>query len=132
MINGKHFKALFFSLCTSLMLSACSVQTKKLDVTPDIDNSFHQQGSLTTSAKWWLNFNDAQLEQLVDIGLKNNLSFTATLAKVNSAKASLGISEANLYPDLNFSSLLIGFNLRFYIGVVFIFLKLVVRYCCDF
>lgn len=104
MINRRHLQALCLSLCISLILSACSVQTKQLDVTPDIDNAFHQQGSLTTSAKWWLNFNDAQLEQLVDIGLKNNLSLSATLAKVNSAQASLGMSQANLYPSLNLTA----------------------------
>ena len=41
---------------------------------------------------------------LIEQALQNNYSLSATLARVQSAKAQLGVSSASLYPDLNFNA----------------------------
>ncbi|WOH35947.1 TolC family protein [Thalassotalea fonticola] len=87
-----------------IIVQSCSVQTKKLNLTPDLDESFSAQGSLTQPAMWWLVFEDDKLNELISLGLLQNQSLRASLASVNRARASLGLAQSNKYPNLNLSA----------------------------
>ena len=87
-----------------IIVQSCSVQTKPLNLSPDIDESFFSEGELAQSAHWWLAFEDEQLNELIALGLQQNQSLRASLANVNRAKASLGISQSKKYPDLNLTA----------------------------
>ncbi len=98
-VNGVFKYLGIFSLI--LLTTSCSIQTKKLDVTPDIDNSFIDAGQVALAANWWQSFADEKLNELVAIGLTNNQSLVSSLAKVKSASAGLTVSQSAKYPDLN-------------------------------
>lgn len=87
-----------------LLTSSCSIQTKELNVTPDIDNSFIDEGEVERATNWWQSFEDDKLNELIAIGLKNNQSLVSSLARVKSASAGLIVSQSNKYPDLNLSA----------------------------
>lgn len=90
--------------CLVLLLCSCSIQTKKLDVTPDLESSFIDEGQVALAANWWQSFNDDKLNELIAIGLENNQSLVSSLAKVKSASAGLTVSQSDKYPDLNLTA----------------------------
>ena len=59
----------------------------------------------TASLKgWWKQFNDAELDSLIDRALQSNLSLHIALARVQEARAKYGIAAANLWPSAGLSS----------------------------
>jgi outer membrane protein, multidrug efflux system len=51
--------------------------------------------------KWWDVFRDDQLQQLIRTGLTRNYDLRDAIARVEGARASLGITRSNQYPNLN-------------------------------
>jgi len=51
--------------------------------------------------KWWTDFNDPTLNQLVDEALANNLDVRAAMARVESARAQVKLSQADLFPTID-------------------------------
>ncbi|MDG1731392.1 MAG: TolC family protein [Thalassotalea sp.] len=91
-------------VCLVLLLCSCSIQTKKLDVTPDLESSFIDEGQVELAANWWQSFDDDKLNELIAIGLESNQSLVSSLARVNSASAGLTVSQSDKYPDLNLTA----------------------------
>lgn len=87
-----------------IILSACSIQTKNVEPLPVSTHAFDDKNLLLVADHWWLAFDDTQLSELVTLGLKNNASLSANLARVKSAQEALHIAEANFNPDLKLSS----------------------------
>lgn len=54
-----------------------------------------------TLAAWWKTFQDPQLDALIDLSLKNNRDMKAAQARVEEARAQLGISKGEALPWLN-------------------------------
>ncbi len=50
---------------------------------------------------WWKLFNDPQLDEMVMTAVNHNLDLELALARVEEARASLGISKADFFPSLN-------------------------------
>jgi outer membrane protein, multidrug efflux system len=63
----------------------------QLDLPPTVDNA----PSLT---RWWTTFGDPTLDKLVDEALANNLDLAAAMARVESARAQVKLSQAPLFP----------------------------------
>src|SRR5438034_11775089 len=57
-------------------------------------------------ARWWTAFGDPTLDKLVDEALANNLDLAAAMARVESARAQVLVSQADLFPtaDLAFDA----------------------------
>ena len=57
-------------------------------------------------ARWWTAFGDPTLDKLVDEALANNLDLAAAMARVESARAQVLLSQADLFPtaDLAFDA----------------------------
>jgi NodT family efflux transporter outer membrane factor (OMF) lipoprotein len=80
--------------------------------TPDIGVSIPGQWTaadsanaawVPTDATWWLEFNDPQLNQLVEEGLTKNLDVKAAIARVDQAAAAARIAGAELFPNISAS-----------------------------
>ena len=54
-----------------------------------------------TLSAWWKTFKDPQLNQLIDKTLQNNRDLQAAQARVEQARAQLGISKGEMLPWLN-------------------------------
>ncbi|HKW28819.1 MAG TPA: efflux transporter outer membrane subunit [Verrucomicrobiae bacterium] len=52
---------------------------------------------------WWRNFNDPELESLIDRAVPSNLDLRIAQARVREARAQYGIAAANLWPSADVS-----------------------------
>src|SRR5438105_13250456 len=68
----------------------------KLDLPATVENA----PQLT---RWWTAFGDPTLDKLVDEALANNLDVRAAMARVESARAQVTLSQAALFPTVALS-----------------------------
>jgi len=59
---------------------------------------------------WWELFKDEQLKQLIQVALEQNRDLKIAVERIEEARASYGISKADLYPHLNLKALGGGIN----------------------
>ena len=103
----KIYQVAFLTLF-SLLTSACASNNEfKSDIKKDINSEFLTQNSNLSSENpsdnWWLEFNDEVLNQLVDLGLKNNKDIQiANLAIVTSRQLN-NIEASTLFPSASVS-----------------------------
>ena len=71
---------------------------------PELPVSFTQSGDHQSAAHWWQEFDDAQLNQLVEEALTSNFSLKSSMARLEQAAAQANISDSGLYPILNGSA----------------------------
>ncbi|MBA5724586.1 efflux transporter outer membrane subunit [Candidatus Liberibacter sp.] len=94
----------------AIILSGCAVGPEYIE--PTIQ--FPRQISKTTlnnnnpnkditKIAWWKAFNDTQLNQLVEISLKQNLTILQAIERINSAKEQLIVAKSNYLPSLQTS-----------------------------
>jgi len=55
----------------------------------------------TVAARWWMNFNDPVINQLVATALERNLDLAAANASIHASRAQLNIAESANQPQLN-------------------------------
>lgn len=97
-------KAVCVSTLSLLLLNACTVGPDYQRPNTKVDEQWttYNDGVKTTptqDAAWWKSFNDPVLNNLIEIGYKNNLTLQSTGAKVLQAKAQLAQSVGELYPQ---------------------------------
>jgi multidrug efflux system outer membrane protein len=61
-----------------------------------------EKGASIANLPWWELFQDSVLQELIREALKSNRSLRATLARVEEARANLGIVRASLFPMVNY------------------------------
>ena len=54
-----------------------------------------------TIGQWWTNFNDPELNSLIDRAIKSNLDLRRAESRLRQARAQRGMAEAALYPNVN-------------------------------
>jgi multidrug efflux system outer membrane protein len=54
--------------------------------------------------QWWSQFNDPQLNRLIEIALAENLDVASAVARVEEARALVAVSRAALFPQLGASA----------------------------
>jgi len=89
----------FAAAMLAVALAACTTTPTappKLDLPPTVDNA----PQLT---RWWTAFGDPTLDKLVDEALANNLDVRAAMARVESARAQVTLSQADLFPTVDLS-----------------------------
>lgn len=100
-----HFLRLFAVLIPALMLSACfSMGTQSAQPNVKLPDQFSQSGSEITPSQWWLAFNDAHLNTLIEQALAGNPGLLATWSRLEQAEALARKSGAPLWPGLDASS----------------------------
>jgi NodT family efflux transporter outer membrane factor (OMF) lipoprotein len=88
-----------------LMLSACfSTGTQSAQPSVQLPDRFSQSGAEIVPSKWWLAFNDTQLNTLIAQALADNPGLLATWSRLEQARALARKSGAPLRPGLDASS----------------------------
>ena len=57
--------------------------------------------------QWWLRFNDAKLNELVETVLQNNYDLKQAAYRVDQAKAAMRVAQGGFYPTINVNA---GYN----------------------
>jgi multidrug efflux system outer membrane protein len=73
---------------------------------PDIQMPLEFQGTIEegeaiANVRWWELFEDPQLNELVTLSLENNRDLRVAIARVDEARARLGVSRADQFPTLD-------------------------------
>ena len=90
----------FLAAAVALAIAGCTTTPTAppvLDLPPASANPVGQE-ALT---RWWTAFNDPALDKLVDEALANNLDLRAAMARVETARAQVKLSQADLYPTVD-------------------------------
>ncbi len=97
-------KVLIILSSTVLLLSSCSLAPKLSTPKMDMPSKYDNKTAQSINVNWWKNFNDPILNGLIDKALKNNDDLRIAAARIKQAQAQLGITEANLYPNISSSA----------------------------
>jgi outer membrane protein, multidrug efflux system len=98
-------KKLLSSVAIVAVLSGCSLIPAYLR--PGVDTPAQWKGGkvamapASINADWWRNFDNKELDALMDLALANNNDLRAALARIHEAKADLKIAGAPLYPQVD-------------------------------
>jgi len=85
-----------------LLLLGCASAPKTIH--PDLGLKLQEKmptDSLKISTRWWLKFNDAQLDSTVEQALQQNYNLKAAAARLDAATAQATIAGAGLFPSLD-------------------------------
>ncbi|WP_428410437.1 efflux transporter outer membrane subunit [Hyphococcus sp.] len=90
---------------TALSLAACATASPPVGELAPAPATYNYAGALAetekTDALWWETFNDPALDTLVNEALSANQDIAAGLAALRSARASVRIANASLFPQLS-------------------------------
>jgi outer membrane protein, multidrug efflux system len=90
---------------TALSLAACATASPPVSELTPLPASFDYAGELADAEKsdalWWTTFSDPELDALVETALGANQDIAAGLAAVRSARASVRVANATLFPQLS-------------------------------
>ena len=98
-----------------LAIAACTVgpNYKRPDVTTPTE--FRGQGPVSDAssladAPWWAVFNDKALQALVTQALSNNLDVQVAIARIEQARAQVGVVQSATYPQIGYQAFAAGEN----------------------
>ena len=98
-MNYKHIGAV---LASALLLAGCLMGPNYKQ--PDLDLPTGEAAdnfSIFTNAKWWEVFEDSTLNELENTALTYNKDLQAAVARVDDARAAVGIATADQLPSLS-------------------------------
>lgn len=81
--------------------TACSVDIKNVPAPVNLPEKFSFSGHTRTPDRWWLTFNDAALNQLIDQALNENFTLLAAFNRLEQAQAVAKKSGSELIPAIN-------------------------------
>lgn len=91
----------------ALSLAACATASPPVSELAPTPAAYDYAGSLAKAEKvdalWWETFNDPALDTLIDKALAANQDLAAGLASLRSARASVRVANASLFPQLSAS-----------------------------
>jgi len=94
-----------FILLLTLLFISCASTPPKQDIETSVIVPTSWQNSSTIAAEidsaWWTEFNDSQLNQVLDEALSNNYDLSIAAANLQSVAAQARIAGAPLYPQAN-------------------------------
>jgi multidrug efflux system outer membrane protein len=86
-------------LSVIMLLGGCSMAPELEVKNPDLPKNVHAS-SYKIDKQWWQGFKDPNLNKLIDDAQKQSDDLKLAIANVNLAKASLGLANAERYPDI--------------------------------
>lgn len=97
-------KSRFFIFPTALLLGSCILGPDFQ--APDASGGIKWKESKSTAGthlpdKWWSLFNDRELDRFVNRALATNNDLAASKARVDTARALVGVDQAKLFPTLD-------------------------------
>jgi len=93
--------SLLAALALGAALAGCAVTQPK---PPEVDlpvTAAPTEAQRKLLERWWLAFDDAQLNRLVDEALANNLDIASAFARIELARSQLLLAQSYLYPNAN-------------------------------
>jgi NodT family efflux transporter outer membrane factor (OMF) lipoprotein len=98
----KWKQALFFTVFLILPVTACTVHKPIKDVEPEVklSGSFSIGQSLPPIDRWWKEFDNTELDLLIDEVLSENLTLRIAWARLDQARQVAKIAGAGRYPNL--------------------------------
>ncbi|AMO57997.1 hypothetical protein GZ77_19900 [Endozoicomonas montiporae] len=82
-------------------LSGCSLMpAEHTTESASLPDTFSQTGQYNTSEQWWHEFNDPQLNGLIEEALTSNFTIQSALARMEQAAAQANVAQAGLYPNI--------------------------------
>jgi len=107
-LNNKRLISISFLLAASFMLNGCSGLLSRSQYTrPEAALPSQWQASTVTgttiaaSDKWWQDFNDPTLNDLIERALKANNNLAAATVRVRRAQLSAKLTDTNLTPTVS-------------------------------
>ena len=93
-------------LMTAVLFSGCSFAPEYHRPEQKLPSSWGGEEDMRPSPgelqrEWWRRFNDAALNSLVERALAQNRNLEQSLARVDGARAALGMARAGLFPQLS-------------------------------
>jgi outer membrane protein, multidrug efflux system len=97
-------------LLSASMLSGCAVgpnyhrpavQTPPAFYGPDQSQQSQPQSTSFADLPWWQVFHDPQLQELIRTALKQNYDLQLAVERVNTARAQIGITRSNQFPQVS-------------------------------
>jgi len=97
-------------LLSASMLSGCAVgpnyhrpavQTPPAFHGPDQSQQLQPQSASIADLPWWQVFHDPQLQELIRTALKQNYDLQLAVERVNAARAQVGITRSNEFPQIS-------------------------------
>lgn len=90
-------------MSSSVLLAGCAIgpdyQRPKMDLPASHAPTPAGATAAMSSGAWWTTFNDPMLNRVMDEALKNNLDLSAAAARVNEARALLGLAVSDQLPS---------------------------------
>jgi multidrug efflux system outer membrane protein len=91
-----------------LLLPGCKVGPNYKRPDPVFDTTAYYRfdplkGDTITNVKWWELFQDEQLHDLIRIALEENQNLLIATSRIEEARAFLGFTKADLYPNITVS-----------------------------
>jgi outer membrane protein, multidrug efflux system len=101
---------LLVALLTAVPIAGCVVgpEYKRPDAAPVEQFRFQVGPSEATSIAdlpWWSIFNDRALQSLITEGLTHNYDLQVTVARVDQARALVGVARADFYPQIGYQGI---------------------------
>ena len=86
----------FFSGC-----AATQINKNYEQILLDANASSNSTANFTLERDWWKGYNQPRLNELIELGLKNNIDLAKSAIAVNKALAQAGVLQADLVPSFN-------------------------------
>lgn len=98
-----RFNKVFLSVSMILLISGCSSSHSGFEKYPykTLNESYPLNSSYNVNKEWWKGYNDAELNQYVEIALKNNIDLAQAAIKVNQALYQANLVGSDLTPTFN-------------------------------
>ena len=107
--TGSMTPRLLAGLLTAVALAGCAVgpSYKRPDVI--VDKEFKSQVGPSEAASiadlpWWQVFNDKALQGLITQAMEHNYDLQAAVARIDQARALVGVTKADLYPQVGYQA----------------------------
>jgi len=102
------FKSLFAGvIILSVFLYSCKLgpnYVRPIEPLPKTYSQNFPSDSSIANIPWWKFFNDSVLDTIILVTLENNKDLKSSIARMNEARAAIGIARADLYPYVNYSA----------------------------
>ena len=99
--NLRHWRNNHWMVGPNYVTPATDVADRYLDVdSPSIDPTAQVE------SRWWMQFNDPELDQLIELLLEQNLTLKSVAERITEARALRNIAAANLLPQDQAAALL--------------------------
>ena len=102
-VNDMKKNLTYISLfCGALLLSACAtIGAMPTDVASELNYTAEIKEKYKANEEWWTQYNNAELNRLVDLSLANNPDYLKAAININKELYNLNLATSDLFPTLS-------------------------------